>query len=68
MSAKKVMTGFLLGVVTGILLAPAKGTETRQKIKRSFDDVSDCIKDAVDSVKDSISDMAEEDINDVEQA
>lgn len=34
---------FVAGVVTGILIAPEKGTETRRRIRQYYDDAQDGI-------------------------
>jgi len=41
MSANKILAGILAGVAIGVLIAPAKGAETRKKISRKVDDASD---------------------------
>jgi len=52
----KLMFGLIAGFVTGILVAPDKGSVTRKKIKSSFDGLVDdcekCIRDIVDKTKD----------------
>jgi gas vesicle protein len=46
----------LAGVAIGLLIAPAKGSETWQKIRDSFDDLKN---DSVDHVNDIIADGKE---------
>ena len=36
-----------LGVIAGILIAPAKGSQTRQKVTRAVGDLSDYIQDNI---------------------
>ena len=48
MSLPKGITLLLLGVIGGMLIAPAKGSETREKLSRLIDDVSDSIQDIVE--------------------
>jgi gas vesicle protein len=49
----KLLLGLLAGVAIGILIAPDKGSETRQKIRKDFDDLknkaSDAVKDFADA-------------------
>src|SRR4029079_4161798 len=59
----KILWGFTLGLVTGLLLAPEKGSETRQRISRKANDLKDKFNDFVDSVSekfDSFRDDAED--------
>jgi gas vesicle protein len=59
MSKKNVLIGFLSGIAAGaaigILFAPAKGTDTRDKIKRTSrkvtDDITETIGKQVDSLR-----------------
>jgi len=44
MSAQKMMIAALAGVIAGILIAPAKGSETRQKLADSADSIKDKIR------------------------
>ena len=48
---KKALYLILAGIAIGILVAPAKGSETWQKIKDSLDDLKD---DAVNHVNDIV--------------
>ena len=65
--ASKLLWGFTLGLVTGLLLAPEKGSETRKKISRraadlkdKFDDFIDSVSDKLDSFKNEAEDLAED--------
>lgn len=44
MSFQKMMIATLTGVVIGVLIAPAKGSETRQKLSDSADNIKDKIR------------------------
>jgi gas vesicle protein len=44
MSLQSMLTCTLSGIVIGILIAPAKGTETRQKLSDSVDNIKDKIR------------------------
>jgi gas vesicle protein len=44
MSAQKLMIATLTGIVVGILIAPAKGSETRQKLSESADNIKNKIR------------------------
>jgi gas vesicle protein len=64
--ASKLLTGFALGMLTGILMAPDKGSETRKKIaekgkdlKDKFNDFVDTIHDKIDSVKNEAEDFTD---------
>ena len=61
--ASKLLWGFTLGLVTGLLLAPEKGSETRKKISRKAADLKDKFDDFIDSVSeklDSFTNVAED--------
>ena len=61
MSSSKVITLLLLGVAGGILIAPAKGSDTRRKLSRLVNDVSDSIQDVIDLFRDEARDFIEDD-------
>jgi gas vesicle protein len=44
MSLQRLFTATLSGIVIGILIAPAKGTETRRKLSDSVDNIKDKIR------------------------
>jgi gas vesicle protein len=46
----KLLWGFTLGLVTGLLLAPEKGSETRKKLSRKASDLKEKFDDFVDSI------------------
>jgi gas vesicle protein len=59
----KLLWGFTLGMVAGLLLAPDKGSETRRKISQKANDLKDKFDDFVDSISekfDSFKSEAEE--------
>lgn len=56
MSAQKILVGTLAGVIIGLLVAPAKGSETRQKIS----DSADAIKRKLRSIRGSANDELDE--------
>jgi gas vesicle protein len=41
MSTQKILAGALAGIMIGILIAPAKGSETRQKISETADNLKE---------------------------
>jgi gas vesicle protein len=59
MSKGKLLTGVLAGAaagaVLGILLAPDKGSETRKKIAKKGNDLSDSVKDGVNKFGETVS-------------
>ncbi|MEO5892064.1 MAG: YtxH domain-containing protein [Ferruginibacter sp.] len=57
MSAPKVITLLLLGVVGGLLIAPAKGSDTRRKLSKLVNDVSDSVQDVIDLFRDETNDL-----------
>jgi gas vesicle protein len=48
--SSKLLTGFVAGILVGILFAPDKGSETRKKISKKGKDLKDQFNDFVDSV------------------
>jgi len=62
-NSQKVLTGLLAGaaagLLTGILLAPDKGSETRRKIADQSRKTLDSVKDFASSSWDTISEMKE---------
>ena len=60
----KIVTGVLLGLavgaVLGVLFAPDKGSETRKKISRGFQDKLEEGKDALNDLRDRAMDKAED--------
>jgi gas vesicle protein len=44
MSLQRLFTATLSGIIIGILIAPAKGTETRKKLSDSVDNIKDKIR------------------------
>lgn len=58
MSIGKVISGILagaaVGIIAGILIAPDKGSETRKKIVKKGNDISDAFKDSWCNIGDAI--------------
>ena len=61
----KLLFGFSVGLLVGLLFAPAKGSETRETIsnrgrdlKNKFNDMVDAVTDNFDSMKDDVEDLA----------
>ena len=67
MNSTKVITGLLVGVAVGILIAPSKGSETRKKLSKSVNDLSDCLQDIIDTTRDKINGLADKGIDTVER-
>jgi len=64
--ASRLLTGFALGMLAGMLLAPEKGSETRKKLsqkgkelKNKFNDFVDGLHDKAEEVKDEVSAVAD---------
>ena len=62
----KLFVGFAAGLLVGVLFAPGKGSETRERIARrgrelkdKFDDLVDSLSDKFESVKDEADEFAE---------
>ena len=58
--ASKLLAGFALGVLAGILLAPDKGSETRKKIGKSGKDLKSKFNEFVDSIHDKFNSVKNE--------
>jgi gas vesicle protein len=58
--ASRLLTGFALGMVAGILLAPDRGEETRKKIARKGKELKSKFNDLVDSLQDKYEDLRED--------
>lgn len=63
----KVLFGFTIGLLAGLLIAPDKGSESRKKLERAgrdlknkFNDFVDNLNDKWESFKTEASDMASE--------
>jgi gas vesicle protein len=46
----KLLWGFTLGLLAGLLLAPEKGSETRQRLSRKANDLKDKFDDFIDDL------------------
>lgn len=53
------LTGVAVGGILGVLYAPAKGSETRRKLKDSASDLSDGINDIITTGKEFVSEFTE---------
>ena len=53
------LAGAVVGGVCGILFAPEKGSVTRERIKKTVDDLSEGITDTVNQARDIVGDYAE---------
>lgn len=56
----KLLIGFSVGLLTGLLFAPAKGSETRETIARRGRDIKDKFNDLVDTFSDKIDELQTE--------
>lgn len=54
-----VVVGAAAGALAGVLFAPAKGSETRKKIKRQGEDYSDAVKGKVNESFEAVTDSYE---------
>jgi len=59
MSAQKILVGTLTGVVIGLLIAPAKGSETRQKISDSAESIKRKLRSIRGSANDELDELQE---------
>ncbi len=56
----KLLTGFALGLIVGILYAPDKGTYTRRRISDKGNDLKNQFADFVDNLAGKFEDAADE--------
>lgn len=56
----KLVTGFALGLLVGILYAPEKGTATRRRIADKGNDLKDQFADFIDSIANRFEDKTDE--------
>jgi gas vesicle protein len=52
--SSKLLFGFTLGLVTGLLLAPDKGSASRRKLKSAGRDLKNKFNDFIDNLNDKI--------------
>lgn len=64
----KLLTGFTLGLLVGVLFAPDKGTATRQKIADKGADLKNDFADFIDSLADRFESTDEEEGLEQQQA
>ena len=53
------LTGVAVGGILGVLYAPAKGSDTRRKLRDSASDLSDGINDIISTGKEFVSEFTE---------
>ncbi|MGJ7030789.1 YtxH domain-containing protein [Niabella hirudinis] len=56
----KLITGFALGLIVGVLYAPDKGTATRRRIADKGNDLKDQFADFIDSVANRFEDHTDD--------
>jgi gas vesicle protein len=59
MSTQRILIGALTGVVVGLLIAPAKGSETRQKIADSAEKLRKKLRSIRNSADDELNELQE---------
>lgn len=50
------VTGAAMGVVAGVLIAPASGKETRENLSKQSEELLNNVKDLINKEKDSVKD------------
>ena len=66
MTSSKFLTGVLLGIGIGFLLAPDNGSETRKKVIKKVKDACDAVQDTINEIKDQVSSVAHESVEELE--
>lgn len=56
---KSLLTGGILGLIAGVLIAPKKGEETREKLKEESSKLSEKIKDTTEKTNKIVNDIVE---------
>jgi len=62
----KIITGFTLGLLEGVLFAPDKGTATRKKIADKGNELKNQFADFIDSVADKFESFGDDEEGNVE--
>ena|SRR5882724_10927300 len=58
--SSKLLTGFVAGLIAGILLAPDKGSETRKKLTEKGKDLKNKFNDFIDGLQHKFEEVKEE--------
>ena len=58
--ASRLLTGFALGMLAGMLLAPDKGTETRKKLSQKGNDLKNKFNDFIDGLHGKAEDLRDD--------
>ena len=55
MHVRSFIRGVAVGLILGVLYAPARGDETRRKISKKASDIKDTVKNTYETVSDTVS-------------
>jgi gas vesicle protein len=67
MKFTKIIPAMLAGIVLGLLIAPDKGSETRRKVTKKVNDISDFIHQTIENSRDQINDLGDAGIEKIEK-